>query len=456
MRIHEKISRSIGSSSWPSRLAVVLIGLAALSEVRDLGYWQRTRVLNYDVEAYYHYLPATIIHHGLCDLSYVETLDLTLHPNEEQSRYGILTHGSGCDVIKYTYGTAFFELPLFLIAHAYMLIADPEHADGYSPPYQLAVSISTILFVVLGFVLLRSFLRKQVPDLVAAIAMIAIGLGTNLFFYTTHDSGMSHGYLFFLYAAVLFLTDRWYAQPQWSTAALLGLVLGMILIIRPVDAIIVLVPIFWPSGTTNKRSAWFHFLIKYRSHLSLALLFGALPIIPQLFYWKAMTGSFLFYSYENEGFAFLSPEILNGLFSYKKGWLVYSPLVALGAIGILLMTLDRKQRPLAIPLLVFFPVMIFVVFSWEQWWYGGGFGCRPMVPSLALLTLPIAILLAKSFDRSRFLGFLLVFVIACGIRLNLFQQMQYERTILHWDSMTKERYWEIFGVPTWDGLPPFP
>ena len=47
-------------------------------------------------------------------------------------------------------------------------------------------------------------------------------------------------------------------------------------------------------------------------------------------------------------------------------------------------------------------------------------------------------------------------IILAGIRLNLFQQKQYLSTIVHWDGMTKERYWEIWGKENWEGLRPFP
>ena len=116
----------------------------------------------------------------------------------------------------------------------------------------------------------------------------------------------------------------------------------------------------------------------------------------------------------------------------------------------------RMWRPFAWPIGVYFALTIYFVFSWTAWWYGGGFGCRPMVGPLALLALPMALLTETVIDRSRVASFVLMVIIIAGVHLNRFQQDQYVQTILRWDGMTKERYWEIWGHATWDGLKEFP
>ena len=45
------------------------------------------------------------------------------------------------------------------------------------------------------------------------------------------------------------------------------------------------------------------------------------------------------------------------------------------------------------------PPALYGIFCWYQWWYGGGFGSRPLVDTLPLLALPIAVLAEKALDK---------------------------------------------------------
>lgn len=433
-------------------IVCLLFSWAAVSEVFDIGYWKRHRTLNYDIETYYHYLPATIIHGDPFDLGYVVPLDsLTLHPGEGQLAHGVRRNPStGRDVLKVTCGVALMELPFFLLAHAYCTVFDHAIADGYSAPYQLMVSLSAVCSTLIGMLVLSAFLRRHAQDRAIACALIVLCLGTNLFFYSTVDSGMPHSYLFLLFAVVLERTDAWYRAPTIRKAVVLGLALGLIVLIRPLDILIALVPLLWPCDGKLQL------LRAHASHVVVLLLFAALPLLPQFAYWKAATGQWMYWSYEGEGFDLGHPHVLDGLFSYRKGWFVYSPLVLLGFAGTAWMVGRRMWRPFAWPIGVYFALTIYFVFSWTAWWYGGGFGCRPMVGPLALLALPMALLTETVIDRSRVASFVLMVTIIAGVHLNRFQQDQYVQTILRWDGMTKERYWEIWGHATWDGLKEFP
>jgi hypothetical protein len=144
------------------------------------------------------------------------------------------------------------------------------------------------------------------------------------------------------------------------------------------------------------------------------------------------------------------------LFGFRKGWFIYSPLVFLGFIGLGMMLLDRRTRSSGIPVMAYFVPAIYVAFSWYQWWYGGGFGCRALLGSLPLLGLPLAHLTERAFAVGKACAAVLLVIVILGVRLNYFQTEQYLATIIHWDSMTWDRYWEVFGVDRWDHLPPFP
>ncbi len=166
----------------------------------------------------------------------------------------------------------------------------------------------------------------------------------------------------------------------------------------------------------------------------------------QLTYWKLSSGNWLYYSYQDEGFEFTKSQIGNGLFSYKKGWFVYTPLALLGFIGCVIVYRTVKLRFYLIPFLMYFSLSIYVLFSWRMWYYGGSFGSRVLIESLALLAFPIAAFSDFIFSQKQILlkwTFTMVFIF--GISLNLFQSWQYHNSIIHWDSMNKAYYWRIFG-----------
>ncbi|MBK8498087.1 MAG: hypothetical protein IPL52_04540 [Flavobacteriales bacterium] len=443
-RSRELLTR-VFSTPWPSALVVLFFTYAAWQEIDKHGAWRNGRVFTWDIEGYYHYLPAAIIHRDLRDLGYVAALDSAIHTDDPHVRFGIHTApATGHDLNKFPCGTAFFELPLFLVAHAYALRHAHYEANGYTLPYQVAVCASTVLFVSLGLWLLRAFLRKHASERDTTLALVAIAFGTNLFYYSTLAAGMSHGYLFFLFAAVLYLTDRWHRRPNARTAALLGLAIGWTLITRPVDGLVVLVPLLWHHKPNGHWRSSFALLRQRPGHAILAAVAIIIACLPQMLYWKHVTGDLIHYSYHDEGFDFLHPHIIDGLFSYKKGWLLYSPLVAFGLAGLALMLFDREARPHAWPVVVFLPVMCYVVFSWMQWWYGGSFGCRPLVSALALLALPLAYLSKRVFQWHWSLGMALVLLVAGGIKLNMFQQDQYRKAIIHWQDQTRDLYWGSF------------
>jgi hypothetical protein len=88
---------------------------------------------------------------------------------------------------------------------------------------------------------------------------------------------------------------------------------------------------------------------------------------------------------------------VDGLFSYRKGWFLYTPLALFGMIGFI--PLYRRHRGLVLPLLLFFAVSFYLIFSWHQWYYGWGFGCRSLVGSLAVQSIPLTALVSFLLSR---------------------------------------------------------
>jgi len=51
-------------------------------------------------------------------------------------------------------------------------------------------------------------------------------------------------------------------------------------------------------------------------------------------YYKAGTGSWWQDGYSGLGFDWLEPHLMDGLFSYRRGWLVYTPVMLFALIGV--------------------------------------------------------------------------------------------------------------------------
>lgn len=407
-----------------SRFVIILLAIVSTWIVCNRAQWKGNNFY-YDSDGYYKYLPALFIHH---DLYHV-------YENDENKAKGI--HN------KYPIGVAIFEMPLFLVAHGYCAVTHAYPQDGYSVPYQVAGIASNILWVLLGLILVRLSLSRFFSDTVIAIVLLCIAFGTNLYTYTVFDIGMSHPYSFFLFAGVLYCTERLYATTRPRYFYLLALLLGWITITRPVNIIVVIIPLLWgvSSVATLKQRLlffWHHAMPVIGAALVFLLIIGI-----QLAYWKYAVDKWVYYSYGQEGFDFTNPHIWDGLFSYRKGWFVYTPIALISFLG--LYPMWKKNHGSLLPYVVLFPLAIYVIFSWKYWAYGGSFGCRPFIEYLALLALPLGYMVQSVLARPKLIAIPALSLLGLLIALNIFQSYQYTLGIIHYDRMSRTYYWKVFG-----------
>lgn len=164
--------------------------------------------------------------------------------------------------------------------------------------------------------------------------------------------------------------------------------------------------------------------------------------IPQLLYWKITTGSYLYYSYQDEHFFFNDPVIMKGLFGFRKGWLLYTPIMIFSFAGIFLL---RKKLPsFFFAVLIYVVLNTFIILSWWCWWYGGSFGARAFIDSYGLMAIPLGTVLLYLWNERKTLFFGLIVICSFLTYFNQFQTRQYIAGSLHWDAMTKEAYWNNF------------
>jgi hypothetical protein len=408
----------------------------------------KTTPFEWDRLGYYSYLPAIFIYHDISTLSFYPEMIRKYELAGHESWYATFPQPNGKRLNKYAIGSSLFQLPFFLLAHGYADVTERYPPDGFSLPYQYAAAFSGVWWVVLGIAFLRRFLLRYFSDTVVLITIMCIALGTNLFDYTVVSIGMSHPYSFFLFAALLYFTDVLYATGKSRYLYLLAFILGLIVIIRPINILVALLPLLWRVNSSATLQARLYFLRGRSIHLLLSCVLFALVAFIQLAYWKHVTGHWVYFSYEGEGFNFLRPEIWKGLFSWRKGWFIYTPIAFLGCLGFY--SLWKKDRTFIPALLLFFALFIYVVFSWWNWFYGGSFGCRPLIESLALLSLPLSAFIERIKRYGGIIQTAALSIISFLIALNLFQTYQHSKNIIHFDRMTFAYYWKIFGKTEFD------
>ncbi|MCB0663554.1 MAG: hypothetical protein KDC24_12490 [Saprospiraceae bacterium] len=368
-------------------------------------------VLNWDVLGYYMYLPSTFIYKDITKLDFVDSLKGKY--NWPGDFYQAYTGPNGNKIFKYPIGTAVLNLPAFGVAQIWA--SNSEYpGDGFSQSYQTVISIWGWLIAFIGLLFTRKVLLEYFTEGVTAMVLVILCLGTNYYQYTSFDFTSPHNYLFTILAILIWLTIRFYENPSFLKAIVIGLLCGVAALTRPTDLVFILIPVLWGAGRGKDHWVW---LQKQGAKISVATLVVTLVGFLQLAYWKYVSGDWIVYSYEEQGFSFLSPHISNVLYSYRKGWLIYTPLMTFSIIGMYF--LYKNKRPLFLPIGLLFLVHFWIVASWDIWWYGGGWGQRAMIDIYPALAFPMAAFLGFSFKK-RWTTYIGAMVTVAGIVLNLF------------------------------------
>jgi hypothetical protein len=404
--------------------------------------WNTKNVIEHDVNHYYSYLPAFFYKQ---DLSFSFLYD-TLEVKQEQRYYAPNKAPNGNHVIKMTMGMAITYLPFFALADVWARLAGYE-VSGFSEPYHFAVLFATLFYFLIGLYFLYKILSPHFNQHIISLVLICICYGTNVMFYLTLGAGMAHITDFALVAVLVYCFIQWHTGRSLLLTASIGCLAGLIILIRPVNILLFVFFIFYTVNSVGHLKEKIRFFYERKLEIVLLLTFSFIVILPQLLYWKIYTGQYLFNSYMDQGrFYFDRPHIIDGLFSFRKGWLIYSPLMGFSLIGIYV--LRKRLKAFYLPILFLFLLYIYIVFSWWCWWYGGSFGQRVLIDIYPVLAIPLCAFFG-AVERMRSIlkntVYSLTFLL---ILLNLFQTIQAKYNIIHYDSMTRKNYFEVFFTIT--------
>ncbi len=368
--------------------------------------------ISWDVSGYYFYLPAAFIYKDLKKVAFRDSIVQAY--GMSNAPYQAYDHPSGNRVMKYAAGMAVQYLPFFALGHAAASWSDYP-ADGFSRPYQVAISLGSLLVAILGLWYLRKVLRRYFSDPATAFTLLLITLATNYLNYAAIDHAMTHNWLFTLYALLMWQSLRYHERPSRRGALLIGATVGLMALTRPTEIIALLLPLLWGVGSWSSLRERVRFFgqLPGLGHLLVAGVGVAALGSLQLLYWQYVAGEWLVYSYQDQGFSWLHPHLRDGFFSAKAGWLVYTPAMVLALIGFL--PLFGKHRGLWVPTLFFSALFIYITFAWDIWWYGGSLGQRAMVQAYPALALPLAALAGWAWPRKGIRALLIGAGLLCAV-----------------------------------------
>ncbi len=343
-------------------------------------------VLWSDAEGYYLYLPAVFIYGGFEGIPYRTTVQFSNYPGTEKA------------FTKYTCGIAMLELPFFLGAHWLARQAEDMPADGFSAYYRRGILAAGIFYAFLGIVFLRRVLERHFSRSITLLTIVCLFFGTNAYYYAMKEPGMSHIYSFFLFALFLYWTPGFLRRPTWGRIAAMGLLSGLIVLIRPTNIVLLLYLLLfnvvsWKDFTERLQWIW-----EKLKRLWLFPICSFLVFIPQFLYWKHISGDWLIYSYGDEGFIYWkNPKLMHVLFDITNGWLLFTPIAVFAIAGLYPALCRMKHQALAVTVICGISLYLFA--SWWSWYFGGAFGYRPMIEFYTLLALPFAYLAQRIYRR---------------------------------------------------------
>lgn len=373
-----------------------------------------------DPEFYYYYLQATFSKTYLPDYEWLKpgTINTITH------------HPAGLSVLL---------LPFYLLATLFALLFN-FNADGLSLPYQISISLAGICYALLGLFFLSKFFKLQgISERVSTWVLLLLFFGTTLFQYSVVEPAMSHVYSFaaisaFLYFASLFANTKSNSSLLFSTLSL-----GIILLIRPNNILIVLfVPFFFTSASDFITG--FKGLVKQRAfYFAIGMLI--LFVIFQLLVWMCFENHLFSDRYAAYGFDWLHPHLFEVLFGFEAGLLIYTPLCFLFLFGLLSVLSENKYR--FVVAFVFLALLIYFFSAYSAYTYFDGLGIRVMVDYYAVF----ALLGAKLFMQVNeklvlFYSFMLPALFL--VLVNLIYTYQSSSGLLLRAGMTFEKWKYIF------------
>lgn len=272
------------------------------------------------------------------------------------------------------------------------IVADLAGVDLYRQRLKLSMISSSLIGSLSVFFIYLCLERLCARRRSAFFLAMVYAFGTCAWSVTSRGMWQHGPSLLFLAAALALLLRESPRTAAWS-----GLVLGLAVINRPPNVVLV-------------APLALFVLLRRKDAGSLFAALAAIPFLFHAMYAAAYLGSPFATGYWN---AF--PEVANFggnplvglaglLVSPSRGLFVFSPIFLFAALGAVISLRDKRRWPIA-PFLGAGTVLLVLLYShWTTWWGGHTFGYRYLIETLPGLMIFLAIAWEERIAPSRALG----------------------------------------------------
>jgi hypothetical protein len=213
-----------------------------------------------DSFGYYAHLPSFFIYNDIGN--YEKTVKTYLIQTEKNvnttpADLGFSKAESGRFYIKYPLGVPLLMTPFFLSAHLFCKVSGMYEPNGWSAPYVWSSMAAAIFYVTLALWLLFMALKRSFPNKnLRFLVVLGLGFATNLFYQVTYNPVMAHQYEFFLFALLVWLLEYKNDTKLIWFYLKIGIVCGLITLVRHSNALCVLLPLFWNEAANFTIIRW--------------------------------------------------------------------------------------------------------------------------------------------------------------------------------------------------------
>ncbi len=336
--------------------------------------------------------------------------DFDMDLSNQAERFGpvntymaVYNPATGRYVSVFAWGTGLLLQPAFWIARGLdqlpsfrvnddWFIALQAYPFAYSLMGMLQVNALTLASAAMVYAIARG---QGVSRVAAACGGLAVVWGTPFYYYSTVQPLYAHAPATFVHTLAICLAV-WAvklpeARQRWWHSLLAGLAFGLATLTRWQLALSLVIFAVWFASQRRWQAAGFLIagwaLIAWHVPYTFNWMFGAPFAIPA----EAV---------ENGG-GFLSwPRyLIPVLFSADRGFLIWSPIAALGALG--LFALGRRSPGLALALGAVVAAQVLVNAGVRDWYAGESFGLRRLTEVYPALAVGVAALLSAAEVASR-------------------------------------------------------
>ena len=305
------------------------------------------------------------------DLRYCNTMSL---PAREEALRDTPRTSIGLFPNKYPIGWALLEAPWYVAADTTARLVNAlggqVRRDGWQPLYQVFLIAGQIVYAAGGLWLAYRFVAGILPPTLAVCGVVLGWMCSPLAYYQIIDLAMSHNVMFFALIVSYYFAGKLRDDPaRWRYWVAVGLGCAFVILARYQGAVMLLFPgAVCLQAVWRDRRCW--------RGMACGVTASLVPLALQALAWKAVYGSYLLYTYKDEGFNWAHPHLYEVLFSPYHGLFNWHPALLVGFLGFAAWAVTTPRRTEAWCFAASLLLMTYVNGSWWCWWFGDAFGSR--------------------------------------------------------------------------------